>query len=110
MIRHDDLLEKPADLGQATAKFAAYHGAKSGIERTIPGAVWALTLLDGNGEDEPVLVRGNHRTPARELVPRSFLRRTEPGDGLADDAQIIGDTEFVAVILQFEANILEGCN
>ena len=73
VIRHDNLLEKPVDLGQATAKFAAYKKAKSDIERTIPGAVWALTLLDGNGEDEPVLVRGNHRTPAQELVPRSFL-------------------------------------
>ena len=73
VIRHDNLLEKPADLGEATAKFAAYHKVKSNIERTIPGAVWALSLLDGNGEDEPVLVRGNHRTPAQELVPRSFL-------------------------------------
>ncbi len=74
VIRHDNLLEKPADLDRAAAKFAAYHKAKSDIERTIPGAVWALTLLDGNGEDEPVLVRGNHRTPEQQLVPRSFLK------------------------------------
>ena len=73
VIRHDNLLEEPADLDQAAAKFAAYHKARSDIERMIPGAVWALTLLDGNGEDEPVLVRGNHRTPEQQLVPRSFL-------------------------------------
>ena len=73
VIHHENLLENPADLDQVTAKFAGYYKAKSDIERTIPGAVWALTLLDGNGEDEPVLTRGNHRTPSEELVPRSFL-------------------------------------
>ncbi len=71
VIRHDDLLEKSADLGQA---FAAYRKTKSDIERTIPSAVWALSLLDGNGEDEPVLVRGNHLTPKLERVPRMLLK------------------------------------
>jgi len=78
VIRHDDLLEKPADLGQASARFAEFRKAKTAIERTIPTAVWALSLLDGNGEDEPVLVRGNHLTPARELVPRSLLKALGP--------------------------------
>ena len=80
VIRHDNLLEKPADLGQATVRFAAYRKAKTMAERTIPTAVWALSLLDGNGEDEPVLVRGNHLTPAQELVPRSFLKALGPSD------------------------------
>ena len=71
VIRHDDLLEKSADLGQA---FAAYRKTKSDIERTIPSAVWALSLLDGNGEDETVLVRGNHLTPKLERVPRMLLK------------------------------------
>jgi len=71
VIRHDDLLEKSADLGQA---FAAYRKTKSDIERTIPLAVWALSLLDGNGEDETVLVRGNHLTPKLERVPRMLLK------------------------------------
>jgi hypothetical protein len=77
VIRHDDLLEKPADLGQASA---AYRKTKSDIERTIPPAVWALSLLDGSGEDEPVLVRGNHLTPAQKLVPRSFLKALGTSD------------------------------
>ncbi|MBC8243057.1 MAG: PSD1 domain-containing protein [Verrucomicrobia bacterium] len=107
VIRHEHLLEKQADLGQATRKFAAYHEAKTGIERTIPGAVWALTLLDGNGEDEPVLVRGNHRTPARETVPRAFLqalgetKRPSRGSGRMDLARRMTDPDnpFVSRVL-----------
>jgi len=107
VIRHGDLLEKPAELGQATAKFAAYAKAKADIERTIPGAAWALTLLDGNGEDEPVLVRGNHRTPARERVPRAFLealgetQRPSHGSGRMDLAKrmVAPDNPFVSRVL-----------
>ena len=50
VIRHDKLLERPADLGQAAASFAAYQKQRSDIEKSIPGASWALTLLDGSGE------------------------------------------------------------
>ena len=85
VIRHDNLLEKPADLGQAVAGFADYQKTRSAIEKTIPGVSLALTLLDGSGEDEPILVRGNHKTPASELVPRSFLealaKREAPSRG-----------------------------
>ena len=73
VIRHDNLLERPADLGQAASRFAVFQKQHSEIEKTIPGASWALTLLDGSGEDEPILVRGNHKAPDNELVPRSFL-------------------------------------
>ena len=85
VIRHGNLLEKQADLGQAAAGCAAYQKKRSAIEKTIPGASWALTLLDGSGEDEPILVRGNHKAPASELVPRSFLealaKREAPSRG-----------------------------
>ena len=85
VIRHDNLLERPADLGQAAASFAAYQKQRSDIEKSIPGASWALTLLDGSGEDEPILVRGNHKSPETKLVPRSFLealaKREAPSRG-----------------------------
>ena len=85
VIRHDNLLERPADLGQAAAGFAAYQKQRSDIEKSIPGASWALTLLDGSGEDEPILVRGNHKSPETKLVPRSFLealaKREAPSRG-----------------------------
>jgi len=85
VIRYDNLLEKPVDLGQAAAGFSVYQKKRSAIEKTIPGASWALTLLDGSGEDEPILVRGNHKAPASELVPRSFLealtKREAPSGG-----------------------------
>ena len=73
VIRHDHLLERPVDLGQAAAGFVVFQKQRSEIEKAIPGASWALTLLDGSGEDEPILVRGNHKAPETKLVPRSFL-------------------------------------
>ena len=73
VIRQGDLLEQPADLGKAAAGFAAFQKQRTEIEKTIPSVSWALTLLDGSGEDESILVRGNHKAPTNELVPRSFL-------------------------------------
>ena len=104
VIRNDNLLERPVDLGQAVAKFAAFQKARGEIERSIPGASRALTLLDGSGEDEPVLVRGNHKTPANELVPRSFLealaKREAPkqGSGRMDLAKrmVASENPFVS--------------
>ncbi|MAD23842.1 MAG: hypothetical protein CMO44_06665 [Verrucomicrobiales bacterium] len=85
VIRNDSLLERPSDLNQATVQFVAFKKKKSDIEKTIPSASWALTLLDGSGEDEPILVRGNHKSPAKNLVPRSFLealvKREAPNQG-----------------------------
>ncbi len=77
VIRHDELLETPTREGQA---IVAYRKAKSDIEHTIPAPVWALSLLDGNGEDEPVLTRGNPRTPKPGLVSRSFLKALGQSD------------------------------
>ena len=39
VIRHDNLLERPADLGQAAAGFAAYQKQRSDIEKSIPGCL-----------------------------------------------------------------------
>ena len=85
VIRHDNLLERPDELGRAAVGFAAFQKQRAKIEKTIPAASWALTLLDGSGEDEPILVRGNHKAPLNELVPRSFLealtKREAPSHG-----------------------------
>ena len=107
VIKNDKLLERPVDIDQAAIKFTAYKKKKSEIEKTIPSASWALTLLDGNGEDEPILVRGNHKSPANDLVPRSFLEalveREAPsqGSGRMSLAKSMIDTDnpFVSRVL-----------
>ena len=85
VIRNGNLLEKPLNLALAANKFAVYKKKKLNIENSIPKPSLALTLLDGNGEDEPILVRGNHKSPAADLVPRSFLealvKREAPSQG-----------------------------
>ena len=85
VIRNGNLLEKPLNLALVANKFAVYKKKKSNIENSIPKPSLALTLLDGNGEDEPILVRGNHKSPAADLVPRSFLealvKREAPSQG-----------------------------
>ena len=50
-----------------------YRVQKAEIEKTIPGVLKALALLDGSGEDEPLHIRGNHSNRSRELVSRSIL-------------------------------------
>lgn len=42
------------------------------IETAIPDPALALAIADGTGENEPILIRGNHRNPG-EVVPRRFL-------------------------------------
>ena len=42
------------------------------IEAEIPEPTLALAIADGTGENERVLIRGNHHNPG-ELVPRRFL-------------------------------------
>ncbi len=44
----------------------------------------APALLDGNGVDEFVLVRGNHRKPG-ERVPRRFLEALKGSESMADE-------------------------
>ena len=66
-----------------------------------------MALLEGNGENEPVLVRGNHKAPTSELVPRSFLEaltaREAPsrGSGRMDLAGLMIDPSnpFVSRVL-----------
>ncbi len=107
VIGNENLLEKPTNLNKATIGFAAYQKAKVKIEQTIPAPLRSLALLEGNGENEPVLVRGNHKAPTSELVPRSFLEaltaREAPsrGSGRMDLAGLMIDPSnpFVSRVL-----------
>jgi hypothetical protein len=53
--------------------FAAYEDDHDRAEQTIPAPIYALALLDGTGEEEPVHIRGNHRFRTIETVPRRIL-------------------------------------
>ena len=50
------------------------------VARAPPQPVYVRTLADGHGQDEPVYIRGNHKSPARTAAPRHFL------DALDEDA------------------------
>lgn len=53
---------------------AAYYEFEAGLERQVRwDSSLAPTLMDGNGVDEYLLVRGNSSTP-KDLVPRRFLQ------------------------------------
>ena len=57
------------------------------LAREIPVPRFARSLVDGNQQDEPVYIRGNHKNPSREPNPRHFLdglggaKLTGPGSG-----------------------------
>ena len=42
------------------------------LEKTLPSPTFALTICDGSGEEENILIRGSAKTPG-ELAPRRFL-------------------------------------
>jgi hypothetical protein len=53
------------------------------LEAGLPDPILALSLLDGDGEDEPVHVRGNHRTLSPRVEPRHFLTAAPAPKALA---------------------------
>jgi mono/diheme cytochrome c family protein len=55
------------------------------VEATIPPPTLAPAVIDGTGEDERVLVRGNHNTPG-DVVPRRFLEAIAGPDQAAPRA------------------------
>ena len=61
-----------------TAK--GYLQRRAALLATIKGSPIALAMLDGNGVDERVFIRGSHKTQG-DVVPRRFL------EALAGDAQ-----------------------
>ena len=76
LLANDDLLP-PAATTHADAYEAAisgYQARRQSIESQLPSPQYALALLDGNGENERVHLRGNHKRLADEPTTRSFLR------------------------------------
>ena len=71
-IERKDMFEA-VDSGGLVKLVSAYRKSKAEIENTIPGTLRTLALLDGNGENEPLHIRGNHKNRSRETVQRSIL-------------------------------------
>jgi hypothetical protein len=65
------------------ARLEASLAESAAIEAAIPDPTLALAIADGTGENEAVLIRGNHRNPG-VLVPRRFLEVL----GAADQATV----------------------
>lgn len=72
VLANEGLFEQ-ADTAGLRKLAAAYSARKAEIEKSIPGTVRALALLDGNGENEPLHIRGNHNNRSEEVVPRAIL-------------------------------------
>ncbi len=73
MIEHDGLFEPRPELeSDLDDAFRDYLNRREDIEGGLPEQMQALALLDGTAEDEPVHIRGNHKTLG-DVVPRRFL-------------------------------------
>ena len=71
-LERKDLFED-VDSGGLGKLVSAYRKSKAEIEKSIPGALRTLALLDGNGENEPLHIRGNHKNRSPKTVQRSIL-------------------------------------
>lgn len=71
-LSHAGLFE-PIEQPELAAAVAKYSRKMASLEKQIPKPIRALTLLDGSGENEPVHIRGNHRNPSNDRVPRRIL-------------------------------------
>ena len=70
LIAQIDLTEPPPPIAELLTQYAAQRTAI--VERIRPAARVALAMWDGTPVDEPLLIRGNHKTPG-PLVPRASL-------------------------------------
>jgi hypothetical protein len=61
---------------------AAYTVARAAAEELVPPVQRALALLEGTAEDEPVHIRGNHRSSTPDRVPRRFLEAIAGSDAI----------------------------
>ena len=62
---NNDLLQVPAELGPIKAKISL-------LDQAVPAPMSVMALVDGDGEDEYVFIRGNHRNLGK-VVPRRLL-------------------------------------
>ena len=99
LLEHDDLLpaEEPDLLAAYHEKARIYVDRRQEIETRIPKPVLALAMLDGNGENETIHIRGNHQDLAGETTPRRFLSvlngelQATPGSGRLQLAEHLVD-------------------
>ena len=98
-LEHQELFP-PVDDARIHTAVESYVAEKKAIEATIPTPIYALSLLDGNGEDESIHIRGNHRNRSDDVVPRGILAafgtldtRDERGSGRLAMARKLTDPE-----------------
>jgi len=78
VLAQSDIFEPQPELeARLRERFEAFAAAHTSVEEALPAPVLVLALMDGNGEDEPVHIRGNHRMPSQDRVPRQFLTVVE---------------------------------
>ena len=80
VVRHRELFGDSAEAGAADA-MKDYRDRRAALLARVKDSPTAMAMLDGNGIDEHVLLRGSHKTPG-DVVPRRFLEaspgRTKP--------------------------------
>jgi hypothetical protein len=109
LLAHDELL--PPGSAEASAGFAAaaarYAAARTQLERQLPEPVWAVAMLDGDGYDERVHLRGNPRMRADEPTPRRLPAALDgempiahgSGRDLMANRLVAADNPFTARVL-----------
>ncbi|MEZ4702243.1 MAG: PSD1 and planctomycete cytochrome C domain-containing protein [Rhodothermales bacterium] len=65
---------------------AAEQGRRAEREASLPEPVLMMAILDGDGEDQPVFVRGSVGMPSPERVPRRFMHALQRGDAPFEEA------------------------
>ena len=74
LIHHGALLPRVESAEREFQEAAeSYVTERAKIEGQLPSPVSVLALLDGDAEDEPVHIRGNHRNRSKDNVPRGIL-------------------------------------
>jgi hypothetical protein len=75
LLEHDDLLPPAESSAAATYAAAAtrYAERRGQLESKLPEPIWAMALVDGNGVDDRVHIRGSHKILAKQTTPRRFL-------------------------------------
>jgi hypothetical protein len=61
-----------AEAHKLAQQLADYHRHRQAALAEVKSSATAIAMLDGNGIDEHVLLRGSHKTPG-EIAPRQFL-------------------------------------
>ena len=73
LVEESGIIDFSAASGVRDA-LAKYQSGRAALEAKIPNAIRALALMDGNGVDEPIHIRGNYRTLTKDDTRRGFLQ------------------------------------